>query len=1012
MEMVSPSHFLFMFICIFIIYKVLDYIYKVLQFIYKVLPFILQKISSPLKKNDQVPSLNQSTPASSSRPCKYDVFLSFRGEDTRKTFVDHLYSALVDRQIHTYKDDVTLPQGEEISPTLFKAIEESRIAVVVFSKNYALSSWCLEELAYIMKLRDERGFIVMPIFYDVNPSELRKQNGDTRKAFDNKEGKNTTRIETWRKALVDASMIAGWDPKNIANGHESKAIKVIVDTIINRLSPLNFEVDEHLVGMTTRLQDLKSRLEIGSPGVRMVGIWGVGGSGKTTLASSLYMESSCYFDGHHIVENIREESNKYGLKRLQENILSAFLKAKVEVHSIVEGKHMIKNMLRQRNVLIILDDVNDVDQLEALAGSHKWFGSGSRIIITTRDEHLLRTHKVDEVCPIRLLSHDEAIQLFNIHAFNEKDPIEDYDTLSLRVVSYAAGLPLALKVFGSFIYGRKKNEWISALDKLKDLPDLKVMDILKVSYDGLETYQKKLFLDIACFFRGERKSKAMKILEACDFHPEIGTEVLRQKSLITIVDGRFDMHDLIQEMGHYIVRGEHPNNPEKHSRVWKREEIINMCFGDATMENEIIEAIEFDGYSCDHDQSSRFCKIVSNMKKLRWLNVGMGVGEYEGPNFLSNELQYIKWHGYPASSFPKSFQPMKLVVLKLQGSMQTEVWEGCKHLPHLKVLQLRHMKKLLSTPDFHGLPCLQKLTLFCCYELEEIHPSLEKLTSLEYLKVSDCPKLRMFPTIVHMENLKKLGIEACCLEDGEIPSGIGCKKLLELPKLPSNLAILLADGCNSLTTVGDCHQNCKWLCQVSLRGGGIINDGGRLLQSMLEGKAVENGPMLLRLPGVEVAKAFTPHLLVGSRCRLQLPENWCNDFGGFLMCAIFTHKLYGSDCVWIRMNEATSDTNAQDDVVWEESVRDKYRSTWVWYISFGSLRHTTWWDQTHKALLLNIEKSRCTSFGIRLIGKKSRSGLTGISIDSSSDYTSKFKIEHDSKSSLTISLTAYAQGLY
>ncbi|KAF5807993.1 hypothetical protein HanXRQr2_Chr04g0140321 [Helianthus annuus] len=188
--------------------------------------------------------------------------------------------------------------------------------------------------------------------------------------------------------------------------------------------------------------------------------------------------------------------------------------------------------------------------------------------------------------------------------------------------------------------------------------------------------------------------------------------------------------------------------------------------------------------------------------------------------------------------------------------------------------------------------------------------------------------------------------------------------------------------------------------------------GGCVRRPKMQGKAVENGPMLLRLPGVEVAKAFTPHLLVGSRCRLQLPENWCNDFGGFLMCAIFTHKLYGSDCVWIRMNEATSDTNAQDDVVWEESVRDKYRSTWVWYISFGSLRHTTWWDQTHKALLLNIEKSRCTSFGIRLIGKKSRSGLTGISIDSSSDYTSKFKIEHDSKSSLTISLTAYAQGLY
>ncbi|GKG04976.1 hypothetical protein Tco_0315363, partial [Tanacetum coccineum] len=86
----------------------------------------------------------------------------------------------------------------------------------------------------------------------------------------------------------------------------------------------------------------------------------------------------------------------------------------------------------------------------------------------------------------------------------------------------------------------------------------------------------------------------MEIFDACGFHPEIGIKVLIQKSLITIDSyGRFGMHDLIQEMGHYIVKGEHPNNPEKHSRVWKHAEVRNMCFGDATVENDQIEAIEF-----------------------------------------------------------------------------------------------------------------------------------------------------------------------------------------------------------------------------------------------------------------------------------------------------------------------------------------------------------------------------------------------------------------------------------
>ncbi|KAJ0938842.1 putative TIR domain-containing protein [Helianthus annuus] len=157
---------------------------------------------------------------SSSQSCNFDVFLSFRGEDTRKTFVDHLYSALVDRKISTYKDDETLSRGESIRPSLFEAIKGSQIAVVVFSENYADSSWCLEELAYIMKCKDKRGLTVMPIFYDVLPSEVRKQKRKFGEAFAKHEMENMGKVESWRKALVGASEIAGWEPKNIANGHE------------------------------------------------------------------------------------------------------------------------------------------------------------------------------------------------------------------------------------------------------------------------------------------------------------------------------------------------------------------------------------------------------------------------------------------------------------------------------------------------------------------------------------------------------------------------------------------------------------------------------------------------------------------------------------------------------------------------------------------------------------------------------------------------------------------------
>nr|XP_043637717.1 disease resistance protein RUN1-like [Erigeron canadensis] len=158
------------------------------------------------------------TSSSSSRSWKYDVFLSFRGEDTRKTFVDHLYFALEQHGILTYKDDVTLDRGDTIGPSLLKAIEESEIALVIFSEHFADSSWCLDELSCIMKCHQEkRGQIVMPIFYNVDPSDVSDQISQFGKAFA-KHKNNNNKVVSWKKALVDASNMAGWEPKHVANG--------------------------------------------------------------------------------------------------------------------------------------------------------------------------------------------------------------------------------------------------------------------------------------------------------------------------------------------------------------------------------------------------------------------------------------------------------------------------------------------------------------------------------------------------------------------------------------------------------------------------------------------------------------------------------------------------------------------------------------------------------------------------------------------------------------------------
>ena len=143
----------------------------------------------------------------------YHVFLSFRGEDTRETFTGNLYNALDQRGINTFMDDEELRMGEEISPSLLKAIEESKISIIIFSKNYASSSWCLDELVKILECKKSKGKLVLSVFYDVNPSDVRHQKGSYGEALTIHEERfkdNLEKVQKWRLALYEAANLSGW----------------------------------------------------------------------------------------------------------------------------------------------------------------------------------------------------------------------------------------------------------------------------------------------------------------------------------------------------------------------------------------------------------------------------------------------------------------------------------------------------------------------------------------------------------------------------------------------------------------------------------------------------------------------------------------------------------------------------------------------------------------------------------------------------------------------------------
>ena len=164
----------------------------------------------PVSMNTQGASPSSSPSSSSTLRWKYEVFLSFRGKDTRNSFTDHLYNALVKKGIFTFRDDEELERGEPISKELPKAIAESRVAIVILSKRYASSTWCLDELAKILKCKKEMGLIVLPVFHYVRPSDVRDQKGSFKKDFAKHEADNTPQVKTWRDAFTEVASFSGW----------------------------------------------------------------------------------------------------------------------------------------------------------------------------------------------------------------------------------------------------------------------------------------------------------------------------------------------------------------------------------------------------------------------------------------------------------------------------------------------------------------------------------------------------------------------------------------------------------------------------------------------------------------------------------------------------------------------------------------------------------------------------------------------------------------------------------
>ncbi|KAL0009633.1 hypothetical protein SO802_011135 [Lithocarpus litseifolius] len=707
--------------------------------------------------------------SSSTVQFKYDVFISFRGEDTRNNFMDHLYDALRVKGINTFRDDEKLERGKPISLELSKAIEESRISVVILSKDYASSPWCLDELAKIIACKEDLGMIVLPVFHYVEPSDVRKQMGTFAQAFVKHEEEEKTRVDKWRDALRQVGILAGWHLKDTRP--ESQVIQEIVGWISLNLKYDAFPyITKDLVGIHSRLEDMESCLALDSKDVLFIGIWGMGGMGKTTLARVVYHMVSKEFEARGFIEDVRKKFKKNGCVPLQQKIINEVLMEKnLKIEEEYDGVLKIKNRLCRKRVLLVLDDVHEVKQLRMLAGEWNWFGPGSRIIITTRDAHVLKAHRVNEIYEVKGLNDEDALQLFCLKAFEKKHVLDDYIELSNRFLNYASGLPLALEVLGSFLFGKSTVEWKNELERLQKFPDKDILQVLKISFNGLQKPQKEIFLHIACFFNNQKKDVVLEILDILGLYPLIGLKELTDKSLLKIMDNDVVwMHDLLQGMGRNIVCQECLDDPGKRSRLWDYDDINKVL--KKNKGTEALKAMDIASICNEQQDGCWNPKAFLKMDNLKFLRI---YGTLYVPTHLPNDLRILEWISYPSKSLPSSFQLDELVRLCLQQSKIQQLWTGIKNFDKLKFIDLTDSLDLFITPDFTGVPNLEKLVLERCTNLRKFHPSIGILKKLIYLNLQDCERLIRLPSKFGMESLVTLEIS-------------NCRKLKTIPKFVAN----------------------------------------------------------------------------------------------------------------------------------------------------------------------------------------------------------------------------------
>ncbi|CAN1228224.1 Disease resistance protein RUN1 [Linum perenne] len=714
---------------------------------------------------------------------KHDVFVCFRG-DTRGLFTSHLAGYLHQRKIRVFTDD-KLERTEDIDE-LLSILASSAMSVVIFSKKFAESRWCLNEVAIIAQSMEQFGHRVLPIFYLMNPEDVSEDSGSYSSMIDTIHKPCLEEKRRWMNALKVVANRAGRSSNVINDDYE--LCKTIVDDVLKILKDMSSRGEfNNLVGMDTRVSKVQQLLPMDTSNSScIVGLLGMGGLGKTTLAKAWYqiLTSPTNRIKHYFVSNVNRSCEALrGVEELVRELYASLLSEGKVCEQDLDVDYRRERLSRLK-VVLVLDDVETTQQLEQLLLGEildptKLFGPGSIIIITSRNQQVLIQANA-KIHTVEGLDSSESLHLFSLHAFKQCSPFDDLMDQSRRVVSYCKGNPLALKVLGGTLFGRNKEYWGSFISGLHNI-DPEIHEVLSKSYYALKGEEQRLFMDVACFVRGTSKTKLIKYLATTYVSAPSILEDLIGKSLIFCVPSQdremIEVHDLLKEMAWNIVNAEpNPSWLKKPSDIRKLFAVPEVSRSSPYWPNMMQIAFErrqaIESMILDLSKASKMClgaDAFDCMNSLRLLDVFFPFGAAkiqlpdDGLNMLPNELRWLEWIGFPSKCLPATFCPEKLVVLSLRHSKIESCWRGVQQpkLVHLIALNLSYCLNLTAVPDLSGCKKLELLRLKGCKSLVELPSHVQDLDTLIEVDLSECLNLMHLPAKLNSKCLKYVRLAKC-----------------------------------------------------------------------------------------------------------------------------------------------------------------------------------------------------------------------------------------------------------